>query len=389
MSEASVASLIAEFEQAVSAAPTSRRPAMLRNVTQLFVAAADRLDEDQIALFGEVLTCLIVPGETAALVELATTLSRLSTAPKAVVRRLARHAEVEIAAPVLATSGGLSERELTEIAMSRSPGHLLAIAQRTGLSQAITDILIGRGDGDVWKTVAANSGARFSQNGWAILVSKSKKDAELTQSLALRADVPPTLLEQLLKQTSHAVRVRLLSTAPAESAEKLRSLISTAVGEAEAGAPRPFDLAKAEQVVHQLSRAGRLVDQTVKRFAIDGELANVVAALALLSSVKAEAIVPLLNNALPDGLIVATRASRLDWSTTSMILRNRQPGSSPSEAMLAAGKAAFEALPLSAAQRAIRFWAERDSVKVKYKYGSRETPVQQIRLSKNQELVLI
>jgi hypothetical protein len=46
-------------------------------------------------------------------------------------------------------------------------------------------------------------------------------------------------------------------------------------------------------------------------------------------------------------------------------------------------------LPVSAAQRAIRFWADRDSTKVKYSYSSRETPVQQIRLSKQQELVLI
>src|SRR3974390_2186388 len=165
MSEASVASLIADLEQAVAAAPTSRRPAMLRNVTQLFVAAADRLDEDQIALFGEVLTCLIIPGETAALVELATTLSDLNAAPTAIVRRLARHAEVEIATPVLASSGRLSERDLTEIAKSRGPGHLLAIAQRASLNDVLTDILISRGDVDVCKMLAANSDATFSENG--------------------------------------------------------------------------------------------------------------------------------------------------------------------------------------------------------------------------------
>ena len=389
MSDASVVSLIEDLERAVSSDPSSRRPAMLRKITQLFVAAADQLNDNQIALFDEVLTRLIEPAETGALVELATTLSDLNAAPKAVVRRLARNADVEIAAPVLAASHRLSERDLTEIAMSRSPGHLRAIAQRAGLSEALTDILIGRGNGDIWKTLATNSGARFSENGWAILVSKAKKDAELTQCLALRIDVSATSLEQLLKQTPHAVRVRLLSTAPAESAEKLRTLIATTIGEAAVGAPKPFDLAKAGEVVHQLSRSGRLVDQTVKRFAIDGELANVVAALALLSSVKTEAIVPLLNNALPDGLIVATRASRLDWSTTSMILRNRLPGSPPTEEMLAAGKAAFDSLPVSAAQRAIRFWAERNSTKVKYRYGDRETPVQQIRLSKDHELVLI
>ncbi len=389
MSQQLVASLIVDLERAVSHGPSPRRTAMLRAVTQLFVTAADQLDENQVAVFDEVLTRLIESAEAAVLVELATTLSTLGAAPTVVVRRLARHAEVEVAAPVLAASCRLSERDLTEIAMSRSPGHLLAIARRTALSEALTDILIGRGDGDVWKMLATNSDARFSENGYAVLVSKAKKDAELTQDLAVRADIPAALLEQLLKQTSRVVRVRLLKTAPADIAERLRGVIAATIGDAELSTQKPFDLARAEHVVQQLSRAGRLVDQTVKRFAIDGELANVVAALALLSSVKTEAIVPLLNNALPDGLIVATRASRLDWSTTSMILRNRLPGSTPSEEALAAGRAAFESLPVSAAQRAIRFWADRNSTRVKFSYADRETPVQQIRLSKDQELVLV
>jgi uncharacterized protein (DUF2336 family) len=389
MSESPVALLIADLERAVSFGPSSRRAAKLRAVTQLFVAVADQLGEDQIAVFDQVLTRLIEPGETAALAELAATLAALSAAPTSVMRRLARNSEIEIAKPVLAASQRLSDRDLTEIAMSRSPGHLLAIAERMALTHKLTDILIDRGDGEVWKTLATNTDARFSENGWAILVSKAKKDAELAQSLAVRVDIPAALLEQLLKQTSRAVRVRLLKTAPPKIAEKLRTLIADALGQSEVDAPKAFDLAQAEQVVQKLSRSGRLVDQTVKRFAIDGELANVVAALALLSSVKAEAIVPLLNNALPDGLIVAARASRLDWSTTSMILRNRLPGSPPSEPMLTDRKMAFDSLPVSAAQRAIRFWADRDSKKVKYRYGNGQTPVQQIQLSKDQELILV
>ena len=389
MTEAAVASLIADLEQAVSHGPSSRRPTILRKVSGFFVAAADRLNEHQIAVFDEVLVRLIEHAETAVLVELATTLSGLNAAPTAVVRRLARHAEVEVATPVLAASCRLPERDLTDIAMSRSPGHLLAIARREALSEAVTDILVGRGTIEVCKMVAKNSAARFSKNGYAILISKAKRDAELTQSLALRPDIPVALLQQLLKQTSHAVRARLLTVAPVEVADKLRSTIATVVGASEAGAPKPFDLGRAEHVVQQLSRNGRLVDQTVKRFAIDGEMANVVAALALLSSVKTEAVVPLLKNERPDGLIVAVRASRLDWSTASMILRNRLPGSSPSEEVLTAGKAAFDSLPVSAAQRAIRFWAERDSVKVKWSYGDRDTPIQQIKLSRDHELVIV
>lgn len=389
MSKATTATLIADLETAMAQRSALQRAAALRKVTELFLTAADQLNEDQIGVFDEVLVRLIKSAETCALVELATTLSCLGNAPIAVARGLARHAESEVATPILEASRRLSERDLTEIAKSCGPGHSLAIARRQALNEALTDVLISRGNPDVWKALARNSGARFSENSYAILVSKAKKDAELTQSLALRADISAALLPQLLRQTSDAVRARLLKVAPAEVAEKLRAVIAAVVGEIPADAPKALDLAQAERVVHELSRAGKLVDRTVKRFAIDGELANVVAALALLSSVKTEAIMPLLNNMRPDGLIVASRASRLDWSTTSMILRNRLPQSPPTEEVLAAGKAAFESLPVSAAQRAIRFWAERDNTRVKLSYSGSETPVQQIQLSKDQELVLI
>jgi uncharacterized protein (DUF2336 family) len=389
MSKATTAALIADLETAMPQRSPLQRAAMLRKVTGLFLAAVDQLNENQISVFDEVMVRLIESAETCVLVELATTLSDLSAAPMAVVRRLARHAEIEVATPILAVSCRLSEVDLIEIAKSRGPGHSLAIARRKALDETLIDVLISRGNSDVWKALARNGAAQFSENGYAILVSKAKKDAELTQSLALRADISTALLQQLLQQTSRAVRTRVLKVAPMEIAEKLRTAIAATVGEAELDAPIPFDLAQAEHVVHELSRAGKLVDRTVKRFAIDGELANVVAALALLSSVKTETIVPLLNNVRPDGLIVASRASRLDWSTTSMILRNRLPGSPPSEEMLAAGKAAFDSLQVSVAQRAIRFWAERNNTGVRLSYSSWETPVQQIQLSKDQELVLI
>jgi hypothetical protein len=112
-----------------------------------------------------------------------------------------------------------------------------------------------------------------------------------------------------------------------------------------------------------LNRAGKLGDQTINRFAIQGEYSNVIAALSLLSTVKIEAVEPLIRNPRPDGLIVACRASRLDWSTTVMILRNRPNCAPLSKQELEQGKEVFETLSLSAAQRTIRFWSARGSAK--------------------------
>jgi hypothetical protein len=62
-------------------------------------------------------------------------------------------------------------------------------------------------------------------------------------------------------------------------------------------------------------------------------------------------------------LIVACKASRLDWSTTNMILRNRPNCRAATRQELDEGKEVFAALSLSSAQRTIRFWSARGSAR--------------------------
>jgi hypothetical protein len=83
----------------------------------------------------------------------------------------------------------------------------------------------------------------------------------------------------------------------------------------------------------------------------------------LLGSVSIDAVEPLLKNSKIDGLIVACKASRLSWSTTNMIVRNRPQCAVPTRLELEQGKEVFDTLSLSAAQRTMRFWSARESGK--------------------------
>jgi hypothetical protein len=47
------------------------------------------------------------------------------------------------------------------------------------LSEGVTDVLLKRGDWRVSHTLAKNSGARFSETGYAVLVESSEKDDTL------------------------------------------------------------------------------------------------------------------------------------------------------------------------------------------------------------------
>ena len=100
-------SLIIELEEAVHSHSAEKRVETLRRVTDLFLGEAERLNDEQIALFDDVLGKLIHRIETKALAELSSRLAPIDNAPIDVIRRLARHDAIIVAGPVLASRHGL------------------------------------------------------------------------------------------------------------------------------------------------------------------------------------------------------------------------------------------------------------------------------------------
>ena len=139
------ASVIDELEQVLAAGSSDRRTEILRRVTDLYLGNAPGFNAEQVGLFDDVLAHLIKQVETRALAELGARLAPIDNAPRGIIRRLARHDEIDVAGPVLARSPQLTDGDLVEIAGCKSQGHLGAISERARLAAAVTDILIQRG----------------------------------------------------------------------------------------------------------------------------------------------------------------------------------------------------------------------------------------------------
>src|SRR5882757_589662 len=133
----SSSSLMAELEVAVKIGTAEKRVETLRRVTNLFLGESDKLNEQQISVFDDVLVHLIQRIETKALVQLSSTLAPVDNAPIEVVRRLSQHDEITIAGPILTKSNRLSEQDLIKIAKSKGQGHLLAISGRSALTEGV------------------------------------------------------------------------------------------------------------------------------------------------------------------------------------------------------------------------------------------------------------
>jgi hypothetical protein len=319
-------------------------------VTDLFLSNVGRLGDSQIAAVDGVLAQLVGRVEAAAVIQLSEALSIIDRAPVRTVRNLALHEQPQVAAPVLRSSVCLTETDLLEVVKSRSQQHLLAICDRKTLNEALTDALMRFGDVNVSNALARNTGARFSECGYATLVGRAEKDEGLAEKLGVRLDIPGSLLRELIGKVADVVRARFL-TAPRPVARPKASAN---------GAPRKaIDYTEAHNELVVLNRTGKLNDSIVNRFAVRGEYTYVVAAIALKADAKVEAIEPLLQPDLVYGLIVACKAARLTWSTTTMIVRNR-PNCPPStDRELEQCVAVYETLLLSVAQWTIRWGSDR------------------------------
>ena len=357
-------SLIAELETAIQSGSKDRRVDTLRRITDLFVADAERLTDRQIDVFDDVLGHLIKRIEGKALAELGQRLAPVHNAPIEVVRRLARDDNIAVAEPVLTQSSRLSDHDLIDIANTKTQGHLLAIAARSQIGSNVTDVLLHRGDRQVFHKLADNSGASFSENGFATLVKHSERDEHLAEKVGLRLDIPLKLFRELLLRATEAVRSRLLALAGPESRDKIQRVLATIAEDAqhEAGFQNSHDYAAAHARMLAMKSRGELNEAVLFQSAKADRFADMIAALSLLCGAPMQLIENLLQNEHREGWLIPCKVAGLEWPTVRAILNCRSVGQTMSEQTIDSARSDFFKVSQSSAARVLRFWQVRQAV---------------------------
>src|SRR5258708_32726924 len=139
-------SIIDELEEAVSSGSSDKRVATLRRVTDLFLHDGERLSEDQVKVFDDVLCLLIARVETRARAELSKRLAPIDYAPFEVIEQLAPDDEIEVAGEELTHSSRLRTDALAKIARTKGQEHPPAIFAPSHLTAAVTDIVFYAAD---------------------------------------------------------------------------------------------------------------------------------------------------------------------------------------------------------------------------------------------------
>ncbi len=187
-------SLITELDATLRKIPDARQLVILRRVTDLFLVGAEGYNNEQIAIFDDVICRLIENIGQPALVELSDRLSSVDKGPGNALARLSSSDDIAVSGPALARSNSLTDKDLVAIAGKKGQKQLAAIAGRPRISEVVTDVLVERGNAEVSRKVSANLGARISETGFVKLINKAKKDRELANAIANRNDLPQELV---------------------------------------------------------------------------------------------------------------------------------------------------------------------------------------------------
>jgi uncharacterized protein (DUF2336 family) len=351
--------LLDELEAALSSGSNTRRIEMLTRVTDLFVGGAPRYSETQIGLFDDVMVRLVQTIEAKARARLSHRLAPIGNAPANVVTMLAFDDDIDVAYPVLSQSERLGERELVANAASKSQQHLAAIAQRKSLSEAVTDVLVERGDRDVVHSVAKNAGARFSDAGFRMLVKRSTGDDALATEVGRRGDIPRPHFLMLLEKASNAVRARLAAENP-QAGAAVEGVVAEVAGgiRSEIRNASP-DFAAAQAEVERQNRIRRIGEAEIYQYARDRKFEETAIALSLLCDTPIDVVERALLDPGAEIVLILAKVAGLSSTTTKAILLLRAADRGLSANDLEQALASFDRLQDETARRVLGFFRTR------------------------------
>src|SRR5262249_9738087 len=237
-----------------------------------------------------------------------------------------------------------------------SDQHLDAIAGRTPLSEAVTDVLIDRGSSNVVHTVSANPGAAFSERGMDALVGKARDDGSLQSILVERSDLTQAAVAKLSSIVSEALAIKLAERGYQVSGQMPERVVKAArEAFAHAVRERDRDALAAERVITQFG-AGRItLENALIEIIKSGQMLAVAALLSHHTGLERNVLMKILSGGTLQTVLVLLRALELQWSTVAafMAFRAAKQRTRPSPDVNI--QRDYEAIDVTAAKRTLRF----------------------------------
>ena len=311
-------SFLQDLDVAVSQGSAESRERALWYATDLLIVG--RYTDDEIWMFGEIIGRLEQDIETAARAQLARRLARSDNAPVKIVNKLAFDDSIDVAGPVLRESVKLDTKTLVANARSKSQQHLLAISQRRSIDPEVTDVLVTRGNREVVRSVATNTGARLSDFGILQMIKRSEADSILIEQMGCRKDIPRHLFQQLIAKAADNAKKRLGSERP-EAAGQIESLVTDVTGSLHSKfGPASKTYFDAKRSVAKEYQLGSLTQSKIFEYAQAHRFEEATVGLSLLSSLPGDVVERALVDKNKEMTLILAKALGFSWETTMALL---------------------------------------------------------------------
>lgn len=358
----SITALTKELDAALSRGSPARRGQLLRQISDLFLKSERRMPVEAVEVFDELIMRLAVEIEDSILADLSAQMAKAQAAPQKTLRVLA-HGDIRVARPVLEHALGIGDEDLLSVVKTRTQEHRLAIAGREVVSPPVTDALVERGEAPVLHVVTANPGARFSDQGFGMLVNHSSRDERLLKLLVEREDLPADQVRRLidiagvtalqsLRSKIDPAKTAYIDQAVRGEVDRIRQLAGVVT------ARRNYTDAYSR--IAAVSQERPISETDVVQLAMENKFEDIICALAMMSGVGIRTIEAVFDRRDTDQLTIICRALNFKWATMRMLIGvgfSQLPTPRRLEEILEG----FDKLSLKTAKRIMRFLTETDA----------------------------
>lgn len=340
--------------------PSEERRALLRDVTDMFLASPGEADAERSVAIDKVVSAMLADFSVQFRTELAQKIAA-SPAPLAQTARRLALDEIDIARPVLEKSRALGDNDLLDIVAQKSQDHMLAVTRREAISEKVSGALVERGEDKVVASLLKNDGAKIGQETFELVADRAQTSKLLQEPFVRRKDTPVELLNEVYIKVEADLRQEILRRFDHVSPEELDAALKRSRKRfTDASRGIPADMAHARVKLEELRKKDDLKPPVLMRLLREGKTSRTTFQLAFarLTDVEYQVVERAVADADLDQLALLCRAAGFERALF-VSLAIGIVGGDQRMAKVEDYGALYERIPTLAAQRALRFWKVR------------------------------
>ncbi len=353
-------SYLEKLEKLAEESSSDNRRELMREVADVLLDSAGDVDPDLSEEFDEVLGQVVHQMESNIRQHLADSVAAENSVPHSLIVQLAND-EIEIARPVIEQSALLQDQDLIDIVKKMGQEHMMAVTVRPTVNEAVSDVLVQRGNDDVLSSLAGNEGAEISQQSLTTMVDRSSGSASLSDSLTTRKNLPSEIEEQLFLQLSGVLKDKILGDDTDVTADMIDQFLLEARNHVMISTENKAE-SEADKFIARKDKLGQLNTQFLQKLIREGKTLEFAVGIARFVGIDLMTARKAVLEEKGERLAIICKAVGFDTDAFSNILALTDPKHLRSPEQNSELLTSYSRVPVKSAQRAIRFLRTRQNL---------------------------